>query len=52
MVGPVVLFAITDGEPKVTRGQFAGGEEQWGADLAGGDGEPGEEQYSTYLHVG
>jgi hypothetical protein len=59
----VVLFAITYGEPKVTRGRC------WQRRGVGrragrfGDGEngamkilpfagPGEEQYSTYLHVG
>jgi hypothetical protein len=47
----VVLFAITR-RAEGDAGAVAGGAEEWGAELAGGDGEPGEEQYSTYLHVG
>jgi DUF1680 family protein len=62
MVGPVVLFAITDGEPKVTRGQLLAakktGAQSWQVETASGVMKMlpftglGEEQYSTYLHVG
>ena len=62
LVGPVVLFAITDGEPKVTRAQLLAakktGAQSWQVETAGGAmkmlpfTEIGDEAYSTYLRVG
>jgi DUF1680 family protein len=62
LAGPLVLFAITDAEPKVTRAQLLAakrtGAQSWQVETAG---QPlkmlpftaiGEEQYSTYLRVG
>jgi hypothetical protein len=61
VVGPVVLFAITEGEPKVTRAQLLAakksGAQSWQVETAGGPLKMlpftaiGEEQYSTYLRV-
>jgi DUF1680 family protein len=62
LVGPVVLFAVSDGEPKVTRGQLLAakknGAQSWQVET--GDGAVkmvpfiglGDEEYSTYLRVG
>jgi uncharacterized protein len=62
LVGPVVLFAVTDTEPKVTRAQLLAvkknGAQSWQVETAGGTMKMlpftaiGEEQYSTYLRVG
>jgi DUF1680 family protein len=62
LVGPVVLFAVTDAEPKVTRAQLLAakknGVQSWQVDTGGGTMKMlpftaiGEEQYSTYLRVG
>jgi len=62
LVGPVVLFAITDGEPKVTGAQLLAakknGAQSWQVDTAGGPVKMlpfigiGDEQYSLYLRVG
>jgi hypothetical protein len=62
LVGPVVLFATTDGEPKVTRAQLLAakktGAQSWQVETAGGAmkmlpfTEIGDEAYSTYLRVG
>jgi uncharacterized protein len=62
LVGPVVLFAVTDAEPKVTRAQLLAakktGPQSWQVETAGGAMKMlpftaiGEEQYSTYLRVG
>jgi DUF1680 family protein len=61
LVGPVVLFAITDAEPKVTRAQLLAakknGPQSWQVETASGLVKMlpftaiGEEQYSTYLRV-
>jgi DUF1680 family protein len=61
LVGPVVLFAVTDAEPKVTRAQLLAakknGAQSWQVEKAGGAMKMlpftaiGEEQYSTYLRV-
>ncbi|MGA8340435.1 MAG: beta-L-arabinofuranosidase domain-containing protein [Candidatus Sulfotelmatobacter sp.] len=61
LVGPVVLFAITDADPKVTRAQLLAakktGAQSWQVATADGALEMlpftaiGEEQYSTYLRV-
>jgi hypothetical protein len=62
MVGPLVLFAVTDGEPKVSRAQLLAakksGAQSWQVETVGGALKMlpftviGEEQYSTYLRVG
>jgi DUF1680 family protein len=62
LVGPVVLFAVTDSEPKVTRAQLLAakknGAQSWQVETAGGAMKMlpftaiGEEQYSTYVRVG
>jgi len=61
LVGPVVLFGVTDGEPKVTRAQLLAakknGGQSWQVETAGGTVTMlpftgiGEEQYSTYWQV-
>jgi DUF1680 family protein len=61
LVGPVVLFAITEAEPKVTRAQLLAakksGTQSWQVETAGGPLKMlpftgiGEEPYSTYLRV-
>jgi hypothetical protein len=61
MVGPLVLFAITVGEPKITRAQLLAakkiGAQSWQVETAGGPVKMlpfigiGDEQYSTYLRV-
>jgi uncharacterized protein len=61
LVGPVVLFAITDAEPKVTRAQLLAakrnGAQGWQVATASGTLKMSpftalaEEQYSTYLRV-
>jgi hypothetical protein len=61
LVGPVVLFAVTDAEPKVTRAQLLAakktGAESWQVETANGALKMlpftaiGEEQYSTYVRV-
>ena len=62
LVGPVVLFAVTDAEPKVTRAQLLSakknGAQSWRVESVGGTMKMlpftaiREEQYSTYLRVG
>jgi DUF1680 family protein len=61
LVGPVVLFAITDAEPKVTRAQLLAAKktaaQSWQVETAGGPLKMSpftaieEEEYSTYLRV-
>jgi DUF1680 family protein len=61
LMGPLVLFAITDGEPKVTRAQLLAakrtGGQNWQMETASGPVKMlpftaiGDEQYSTYLRV-
>ena len=61
LVGPLVLFAITDAQPAVTRAQLLAakrtGARSWQAETAGGAmkmlpwTEVGEEGYTTYLKV-
>jgi len=61
LVGPVVLFGVTDGEPKVTRAQLLAakknGGQSWQVETADGTVTMlpftwiGEEQYSTYWQV-
>jgi DUF1680 family protein len=61
LVGPVVLFAINDTEPKVTRAQLLAakktGEQSWQVETASGMMKMmpftaiGEEEYSTYLRL-
>ena len=61
LVGPVVLFAVTDAEPKVTRAQLLAAKKNaaqgWRVEAASGlvkmlpFAAIGEEQYSTYLRV-
>ena len=61
LVGPVVLFAITDADPQVTRAQLLAvkkiGEESWQVETANGEMKMlpftgiGEEKYSTYVRV-
>ncbi|HKH98568.1 MAG TPA: beta-L-arabinofuranosidase domain-containing protein [Candidatus Sulfotelmatobacter sp.] len=61
LVGPVVLFAITDAEPKVTRAQLLAakktGAQSWQVETGSGAMKMlpftaiGEEGYSTYLRV-
>ena len=61
LVGPVVLFAITDSQPAVTRAQLLAakktGAQTWEVETAGGVVKMvpftgiGEEQYTTYLKV-
>jgi DUF1680 family protein len=61
LVGPVVLFAVTDAEPKVTRAQLLAAKKNaaqgWRVEAASGLVKMlpftaiGEEQYSTYLRV-
>jgi DUF1680 family protein len=61
VVGPVVLFAITDAEPKVTRGQLLAakriGAQSWQIETAGGPVKMlpftaiGDQEYTTYLRV-
>jgi uncharacterized protein len=62
VMGPVVLFAAADAEPKVTRAQLLAakknGAESWQVETAGGTmkmlpfTEIGDEPYSTYVRVG
>jgi DUF1680 family protein len=59
--GPLVLFALTDAEPKVTRAQLLAakknGSQSWQVDTAGGPMKMmpftaiGEEPYSTYVRL-
>jgi DUF1680 family protein len=61
LLGPVVLFAITDSQPAVTRAQLLAakktGAQTWEVQTAGGAVKMvpftgiGEEQYTTYLRV-
>jgi len=61
LVGPIVLFGVTDGEPKVTRAQLLAakknGGQSWQVETADGTVTMlpftwiGEEQYSTYWQV-
>jgi hypothetical protein len=61
LVGPVVLFAVTDAEPKVTRAQLLAAKKNaaqgWRVEAASGALKMlpftaiGEEQYSTYVRV-
>jgi len=61
LVGPIVLFGLTDGEPKVTRAQLLAakknGGQSWQVETADGTVTMlpftwiGEEQYSTYWQV-
>jgi len=62
LVGPVVLFAVTGGEPKVTRTQLLAarkiGAQSWQVETAGGAMKMlpftaiEDQEYSTYLRVG
>jgi hypothetical protein len=62
LLGPVVLFAITDSDPKITRAQLLAatksGPQNWQVETANGPlkmlpfTEIGEEPYSTYLRIG
>jgi len=62
VVGPVVLFAVTDSQPVVTRGQLLAakktGAQSWQAETAGGAMKMlpftgiGDQEYTTYLRVG
>jgi DUF1680 family protein len=62
LVGPLVLFAITESQPAVTRGQLLAakktGAQSWQVEAAGGVMEMrpftaiGDEAYSTYMRVG
>jgi hypothetical protein len=61
VVGPIVLFAITDSDPKVTRAQLLAakntGAQSWQVETAGETMKMlpftaiGEEQYCTYLRI-
>jgi len=61
LVGPVVLFALTDAEPKVTRAQLLAAKknrlQSWQVETPGGVMkmlpfmEIGDQQYTTYLRV-
>lgn len=61
VVGPLVLFAITDAEPKVTRGQLLAanriGAQSWQIETASGPVKMlpftaiGDQEYTTYLRV-
>jgi uncharacterized protein len=61
VVGPLVLFAMTDAEPRVTRAQLLAakntGAQSWQVETASGPMKMlpftviGEEQYSTYLRI-
>ena len=61
MVGPLVLFAVTDSQPAVTRAQLLAGKktgsQSWQVETSGGPVKMlpftaiGDEQYSTYLRV-
>jgi hypothetical protein len=61
LLGPIVLFAITDTDPKITRAQLLAakksGPQSWQVETANGllrmlpFTEVGEEPYSTYLRV-
>lgn len=61
LVGPIVLFAITDSDPKVTRAQLLGarntGAQSWQVETADGTmkmlpfTDIGDEPYSTYVRV-
>ena len=61
VVGPVVLFAVTDGEPKVARAQLLAakktGPQNWQVQTVGGAMRMlpftgiGDQQYTTYLRV-
>jgi DUF1680 family protein len=61
LVGPVVLFAVTDGEPKVARAQLLAAEktgaQSWRVETAGGAIKMlpftgiEDQQYTTYLRV-
>ena len=61
LVGPVVLFAITDGDPKLTRAQLLAAkknaEQSWQVETMSGTMRMlpftaiGEEQYSMYVRV-
>ena len=62
LAGPIVLFAVTEAEPTVTRGQLLAakktGPQSWEVATAGGAMKMlpftaiGDEQYSTYLRLG
>jgi DUF1680 family protein len=62
LVGPIVLFAVTDGEPKVTRAQLLAakkiGEQSWQVETGSGAltmlpfTAIGDQGYTTYLRVG
>jgi DUF1680 family protein len=62
VVGPLVMFAITDTDPKITRAQLLAakksGPQSWQVEAANGSlkmlpfTEIGEEPYSTYLRMG
>jgi DUF1680 family protein len=62
MVGPLVLFAITEAQPVVTRAQLLAakktGAQSWQVETAGGAVKMlswvgiGEEEYTTYLRMG
>ena len=62
LVGPVVLFAVTGGEPKVTRTQLLAakkiGAQSWQVETAGGAMKMlpftaiEDQEYTTYLRVG
>jgi len=62
LVGPVVLFAVTDAQPAVTRAQLLAarknGTQSWQVEMADGAMKMlpftaiSDEQYSTYLRVG
>jgi hypothetical protein len=61
LVGPLVLFAITEAEPKVTRAQLLAakksGTQSWQVETAGGPLKMlpftgiGEEPYTTYVRA-
>jgi len=61
LLGPIVLFAITDTDPKITRAQLLAakksGPQSWQVETANGPlkmvpfTEVGEEPYSTYLRI-
>jgi hypothetical protein len=61
LLGPVVLFAMTDADPQVTRAQLLAAKEtgarSWQVETTNGTlkmlpfAAIGEEQYSTYLRI-
>jgi DUF1680 family protein len=61
LMGPVVLFSVTDADPKITRGQLLAakktGAQSWQVESASGPVtmlpfiEIGDEPYTTYLRV-